>query len=242
MMNVPNKISITRICLMPVFILFFLLPYTWSKFLALGIFILAAISDCIDGYIARKYNLVTDLGKFLDPIADKLLATTGLIMLIVGTDPIIPMPYGIIVMFIMILRDYEVTGIRQIGQLKGVIIAADKVAKIKANFLYATLVYGLLISCLRTIEVVNSSAFLTYFTFVFYIFVGITTALIIISGLVYLINNVSVFKENITNQNKKDNDIKLNKNTTKSDNKSSKKITSKTQKANNKQIKDKKTN
>lgn len=242
MMNVPNKISITRICLMPVFILFFLLPYTWSKFLALGIFILAAISDCIDGYIARKYNLVTDLGKFLDPIADKLLATTGLIMLIVGTDPIIPMPYGIIVMFIMILRDYEVTGIRQIGQLKGVIIAADKVAKIKANFLYATLVYGLLISCLKTIEVVNSSAFLTYFTFVFYIFVGITTALIIISGLVYLINNVSVFKENITNQNKKDNDIKLNKNTTKSDNKSSKKITSKTQKANNKQIKDKKTN
>jgi CDP-diacylglycerol--glycerol-3-phosphate 3-phosphatidyltransferase len=241
-MNVPNKISITRICLMPVFILFFLLPYTWSKFLALGIFILAAISDCIDGYIARKYNLVTDLGKFLDPIADKLLATTGLIMLIVGTDPIIPMPYGIIVMFIMILRDYEVTGIRQIGQLKGVIIAADKVAKIKANFLYATLVYGLLISCLKTIEVVNSSAFLTYFTFVFYIFVGITTALIIISGLVYLINNVSVFKENITNQNKKDNDIKLNKNTTKSDNKSSKKITSKTQKANNKQIKDKKTN
>ena len=242
MMNVPNKISITRICLMPVFILFFLLPYTWSKFLALGIFILAAISDCIDGYIARKYNLVTDLGKFLDPIADKLLATTGLIMFIVGTDPIIPMPYGIIVMFIMILRDYEVTGIRQIGQLKGVIIAADKVAKIKANFLYATLVYGLLISCLKTIEVVNSSAFLTYFTFVFYIFVGITTALIIISGLVYLINNVSVFKENITNQNKKDNDIKLNKNTTKSDNKSSKKITSKTQKANNKQIKDKKTN
>jgi hypothetical protein len=104
------------------------------------------------------------------------------------------------------------------------------------------LVYGLLISCLKTIEVVNSSAFLTYFTFVFYIFVGITTALIIISGLVYLINNVSVFKENITNQNKKDNDIKLNKNTTKSDNKSSKKITSKTQKANNKQIKDKKTN
>ena len=170
MMNVPNKISITRICLMPVFILFFLLPYTWSKFLALGIFILAAISDCIDGYIARKYNLVTDLGKFLDPIADKLLATTGLIMLIVGTDPIIPMPYGIIVMFIMILRDYEVTGIRQIGQLKGVIIAADKVAKIKANFLYATLVYGLLISCLKTIEVVNSSAFLTYFTFVFYIY------------------------------------------------------------------------
>ena len=194
-MNIPNKISLTRICLMPVFILCFLLTFPGSKFVALALFIIAAVSDAVDGHIARKYNMVTNLGKFLDPIADKLLATTGLLLLIVGDNPIIPSPYGVVVMFIMILRDYEVTGIRQIGQLKGVIIAADKVAKIKANFLYATLVYGLLISALREIEVVASSAFLTYFTLVFYIFVGITTALIITSGIVYFVNNVSVFKD-----------------------------------------------
>lgn len=194
-MNIPNKISLTRILLMPVFIAFALLDFPYSKFIALSIFIIAAISDAVDGHIARKYNLVTDLGKFLDPIADKLLATTGLILLITGSNPIIPMPYGIIVMFVMILRDYEVTGLRQIGQLKGRVIAADKVAKVKANFLYATLVYGLLINALRTIDVVNGSAFLKYFTLVFYVFVGITTALIITSGLVYLINNFSVFKE-----------------------------------------------
>lgn len=194
-MNIPNKISITRICLMPLFILFSLLSFPYSKFIALFIFILAAVSDAIDGYIARKYNLVTDLGKFLDPIADKLLATTGLVMLIVGSNPIIPTPYGIVVIFIMILRDYEVTGLRQIGQLKGRIIAADKVAKIKANFLYATLVYGLLISALRDLNSVNGTEFLKYFTFVFYIFVGITTCLIALSGIVYLANNFSVFKE-----------------------------------------------
>lgn len=194
-MNIPNKISITRICLMPLFILFSLLTFPYSKFVALFIFILAAVSDAIDGHIARKYNLVTDLGKFLDPIADKLLATTGLVMLIVGTNPIIPMPYGIVVMFIMILRDYEVTGLRQIGQLKGKIIAADKVAKVKANFLYATLVYGLLISALRDISSINGTGFLKYFTFVFYIFVGITTCLIALSGIVYMVNNFSVFKE-----------------------------------------------
>lgn len=194
-MNIPNKISLTRICLMPIFILCFLLNFPGSKFVALGVFIIAAISDAVDGHIARKYNMVTNLGKFLDPIADKLLATTGLLLLIVGENPIIPSPYGVIVMFIMILRDYEVTGIRQIGQLKGVIIAADKVAKTKANFLYATLVYGLLISALRDISSINSTAFLTYFTLVFYVFVGITTALIITSGLVYLINNISVFRE-----------------------------------------------
>lgn len=194
-MNIPNKISLTRICLMPVFIAVYLLNFPYAKFVALGLFIIAAISDAVDGYIARKYNMVTDLGKFLDPIADKLLATTGLILLIVGENPIIPMPYGIIVMFIMILRDYEVTGLRQIAQLKGRIIAADKVAKVKANSLYATLVYGLLIAALRDIKAVASSAFMTYFTLVFYVFVGITACLIIISGTVYLVNNFSVFKE-----------------------------------------------
>lgn len=192
-MNIPNKISLTRICLMPLFILFSLLSFPYSKFIALAIFLIAAISDAVDGHIARKYNLVTDLGKFLDPIADKLLATTGLLLLIVGQDPIIPMPYGIIVMFVMILRDYEVTGLRQIGQLKGRIIAADKVAKIKANFLYFTLVYGLLISALR--EITINADFMKYFTLVFYFFVGITTCLIALSGIVYLANNISVFKD-----------------------------------------------
>lgn len=194
-MNIPNSISLTRILLMPLFILFYLLDFPYAKFIALGIFILAAVSDAIDGHIARKYNLVTDLGKFLDPIADKLLATTGLILLIVGENPVIPMPYGVIVMFIMILRDYEVTGLRQIGQLKGRIIAADKVAKIKANFLYATLVYGLIISAIRDIDGVAGTEFLKYFTLVFYIFVGITTCLITLSGIVYLVNNFSVFKD-----------------------------------------------
>ena len=194
-MNIPNKITITRILLMPVFIALFLLDFPYSKFIALGVFIIAAVSDSLDGYIARKYNLVTNLGKFLDPIADKLLATTGLIMLIVGSNPIIPSPYGVIVIFIMVLRDYEVTGIRQIGQLKGKIIAADKVAKIKANFLYSTLVYGLLIAALREISVVANSAFFTYFNLVFLIFVGITTALIILSGIVYFVNNFEVFKD-----------------------------------------------
>ena len=194
-MNLPNKISLTRIMLMPVFILIYLLNFPGSKFIALGLFIIAAISDAVDGHIARKYNMITDLGKFLDPIADKLLATTGLILLITGTNPVIPMPYGVIFMFIMILRDYVVTGLRQIGQLKNVIIAADGWAKLKANFLYATLIYGLLISALREIEVVANHAFMTYFSIVFYVLVGITAVLIINSGIVYVVRNGKVLKE-----------------------------------------------
>ena len=100
-MNIPNKITITRIIMMPIFIALFLLDFPYSKFIALGIFILAAASDALDGYIARKYNLVTNLGKFLDPIADKLLCTTGLLLMIVGDTPIIPNPFGIICVFII---------------------------------------------------------------------------------------------------------------------------------------------
>lgn len=240
-MNIPNRISLTRICLMPVFIALYLISFPYSKFVALAVFIIAAISDAVDGYIARKYNLVTDLGKFLDPIADKLLATTGLILLIVGSNPIIPMPYGIIVMFIMILRDYEVTGLRQIGQLKGRVIAADKVAKIKANFLYSTLVYGLLISALREIPALSETGFLKYFTLVFYFFVGITTCLIFLSGTVYLCNNFSVFKED-----KNESDNALETFDLKESNESpSKKITDKTKEKSvktNNDIKTKKSN
>lgn len=195
MMNVPNKISLARILAMPVFMLFFLLNFPGAKFVALGIFILATISDAVDGHIARKYNLITDFGKFLDPIADKLLATTGLIFLIVGETPIIPNPYGAIFMFIMIQRDYVVTGLRQIAQLKGVVIAADKWAKIKANFLYASLIYGLVIASLRDITAVAESGFMTYFTIVFYVIVGITAVLIINSEVIYLAHNFHVFKE-----------------------------------------------
>jgi len=194
-MNLPNKISLARIIAMPVFMLFFLLNFPGSKFIALGVFILATISDAVDGHIARKYNLITDLGKFLDPIADKLLATTGLIFLIVGESPIIPNPFGAIFMFIMIQRDYVVTGLRQIAQLKGVIIAADKWAKIKANFLYASLIYGLLIASLCDFTVIAESGFMTVFKIVFYVVVGITAILIINSEVIYLAHNFHVFKE-----------------------------------------------
>ncbi len=194
-MNLPNKISLGRIIAMPLFLLFFLLDFTGSKFIALGLFVLAIISDAVDGHIARKYNMVTNLGKFLDTIADKILATTGVIILIVGANPIIPHPYGTIFMFIMILRDYAVTALRQIAQLKGVIIPADKMGKIKANFIYATLIYGLLIASLNDFESVATSAFMKYFNIVFYVLVGVTTFFIVLSGVMYIVKHFGVFLE-----------------------------------------------
>lgn len=132
-MNLANKITISRILATPVF-LFFLVPGwfgqffgldQWGRYVAAVVFILASITDMVDGNIARKNNMVTELGKFLDPVADKLLVTSALIAFI-RTDNL-----SVWAVFIIIAREFIVTGFRVIAAGRGVIIAADKWGKIK---------------------------------------------------------------------------------------------------------------
>lgn len=132
-MNLANKITLFRIFATLVF-LFFLVPGwfgqffgldLWGRYVAAGIFIVASITDAIDGNIARKHNMITELGQFLDPIADKLLVTAALIAL-VKTDNL-----SVWIVFIIIARDFIVTGFRVIAARKGTVIAADKWGKIK---------------------------------------------------------------------------------------------------------------
>ena len=194
-MNLPNKITLSRIILLPVFLAVGLIAFPGNYFVAAGLFILLAVTDFLDGYIARKNNIVTNLGKFLDPIADKLLCTTGLLLMIVGDNPIIPNPFGIICVFIILLRDYAVTGLRQIAQLKGVIIPADKLGKIKANFQYVMTVLGFVVAGLFAIESIADSVVLDVINYIFYGLVGITTLIVLISGILYLVKNAAVFAE-----------------------------------------------
>lgn len=193
--NIPNKITIIRICLLPLVIFFYLAEFMapWGKLVAFILFVIACLTDALDGFIARKYNLVTDFGKFLDPIADKLMATTGLLLLIANHT--IPVILSVVFMFIMILRDYIVTGLRQVGQLRGKIISADKVAKIKANALYFTLILGMFIAFLKEVDTITSD-FINTANIILYVCVCITIILIAISGLNYLFKNISVFAPN----------------------------------------------
>lgn len=199
-MNLPNKITLARILMLPVFLAVGLISFPYHNFVALALFVILAFTDFLDGYIARKYNLVTNLGKFLDPIADKLLCTTGLLLLIVGVNPIIPAPYGIICVFLILLRDYAITGLRQIAQLKGVIIPADKLGKIKANFQYVMTVFGFLVAGLNAITGVAGTTFMTVLEYVFYGVVAVTTLIVVISGISYLVKNKDVFKEEPINK------------------------------------------
>ena len=131
-MNLPNKITLARICLIPIMIIvpFFniqgsLLGMSVSNLIILAIFLIASFTDYLDGYIARKRNLVTTFGKFLDPIADKLLVLAALIMLV---------EMGIIPAWIPIIiaaREFIVSGIRMIAAGEGNVIAASMLGKIK---------------------------------------------------------------------------------------------------------------
>ncbi|MEC5422623.1 CDP-diacylglycerol--glycerol-3-phosphate 3-phosphatidyltransferase [Virgibacillus sp. C22-A2] len=136
-MNIPNKITLSRIFLIPIFIILLSVPFNWgewnigetslpvSHFAAALLFIIAAATDWVDGYYARKYDLVTNLGKFLDPLADKLLVSAALILLVeMGIAPAW-------IVIVIISRELAVTGLRLVAAGEGIVLAAGSMGKLK---------------------------------------------------------------------------------------------------------------
>ena len=125
-MNLPNRLTIARIIAIPFFIFFLMTDFVpASKWIAFGLFLAASLTDFLDGYIARKNNLVTDFGKFADPLADKLLVCSALICLL-SLNKI-----NVYIVLIIIARDFIISGFRLVASGKGVVIAADWSGKVK---------------------------------------------------------------------------------------------------------------
>jgi len=124
-MNLANKVTLARIFLIPIFMFFILIRIPFGEYIAAAIFILAASTDGLDGYIARSRKQVTKFGKFMDPLADKLLISAALISLV----EINLLPAWIAV--IIIGREFAVTGLRSIAASEGVVISASKLGKVK---------------------------------------------------------------------------------------------------------------
>lgn len=139
-MNLPNKLTLLRMFLVPVFIVFMALPseWIWPLYVGLGIFLVAAITDQLDGAIARKKNLITKFGKIMDPLADKLLVASGFIML-VGLDVL---PAWMIA--IIVVRDFFVNGLRMFGADHNRDLAAGISGKIKTVFQMIAIPLGIL--------------------------------------------------------------------------------------------------
>ena len=129
-MNLPNKLTLFRVILIPVFVVFMLVSVTGDtdKWIALAIFIIASLTDLLDGKIARKYNLITDFGKFMDPLADKLLVCSAMICLV----SLGKIPAWIVI--VIIAREFIISGFRLIAADNGRVIAASYWGKFKTTF------------------------------------------------------------------------------------------------------------
>ncbi len=174
-MNLPNKITIGRIILVPVFML---LLYLELPYIALAVYIIACLSDLVDGRLARRYNLVTDFGKFMDPLADKMLVLAAMCYFVeVGLIP------GWVVA-IVLLREFGVSGLRLLAVEQGIVIAAAWSGKIKTGVTMVAL--GVLIVATRpwfpAPEII---------AVICWVLILVTT---LYSGIEYFVKNIGVFK------------------------------------------------
>ena len=193
-MNLANKLTVIRILLVPIFLIFIVvskIPY--GTIIATVIFVIAAITDKLDGYIAKSRNQITKFGKFMDPLADKLLVSAALIALV--DYKIIP----VWVAMIIIAREFAVTGLRSVAASEGVVIAASWWGKIKTFSQIVCIVAALIqVNLSKQPEMIpimrNSQAFLNFIDVFKEISLYIAVIITIISGYDYFKKNRAVIK------------------------------------------------
>ena len=176
-MNLPNKLTIFRVILIPFFVVLLLFDITaYDKWIALAIFIVASLTDFLDGYIARKYNLVTNFGKFMDPLADKLLVCSAIICLV----ELARIPAWVVI--VIIAREFIISGFRLVASDNGVVIAASYWGEFKTTF--QIVMICLMIADLEPLILITQ------------IVMWVALALTVISLVDYLIKNKSVMQDN----------------------------------------------
>ena len=206
-MNLPNKITLSRIFLIPVFVVvFFLTVIPYNYFIACIIFIVASCTDFIDGHIARKYNLVTNLGKFLDPIADKVLVSSALICMLVKPEVLLVMWAGEWVMIaagvcvaVILARELIVSGFRMVAASTGLVLAADKIGKVKTTF--QDIAIAMLLAGANFFSIAAASK---VFNVIGLVCLAIATVLTIWSGTSYIVKNRKVFGSSAENKSEKE--------------------------------------
>ena len=177
-MNLPNKLTVLRVCMIPFFVVMLLLnggENQTYRYIAAAIFIVASLTDMLDGKIARKYNLVTNFGKFMDPLADKLLVCSALICMIELRE----LPAWMVI--IIISREFIISGFRLVAADNGIVIAASYWGKFKTVFQMTAVV--LLIFNIPALSVLTSAV------------LWIAVILTVVSLVDYVAKNIKVLTE-----------------------------------------------
>ena len=178
-MNLPNKLTVLRVIMVPFFVFFMLTDVggAANKWIALVLFIVASLTDMLDGKIARKYNLVTNFGKFMDPLADKLLVCSAMICLIEKGQ------LAAWIVIIIIAREFIISGFRLVAADNGIVIAASYWGKFKT-------VFQMLMVIVLILNIPNS-----FFAVLGTVLTYIALALTVVSLIDYIAKNKNVLKE-----------------------------------------------
>ena len=188
-MNLPNKLTMLRIILIPVFMGVLYWGFPGADYIALAIFIIASLTDLLDGKIARKQGLITDFGKFMDPLADKILVTSALICFVDLWD----LPAAILI--VIIAREFIVTSLRLIAAPKGIVIAADKYGKAKTVFQMIWVIATLVQMWVETQFAELLGVLILPLSVLNAILMWVTVALTVLSGFNYVWKNRSVLSD-----------------------------------------------
>lgn len=182
-MNTPNKLTVLRMILVPFFMAFMMIDVTNITFVIIGLilFIIASITDAVDGHIARKYNLITDFGKFMDPLADKMLTTAAFLVL---------MHHGrasAVAVMLILTREFIVSGIRLVAAGGGKVIAASWWGKMKTIFQMVAIIVAILL--FLPIFPETASVLITN------VLVWVSSIITVVSGYDYVAKNINLIKE-----------------------------------------------
>lgn len=191
-MNMPNKLTLSRIILAPLFMSFFLVENVYSRAFGLFLYIVAMLTDVADGHYARKYGIVTGFGKFMDPLADKILVATAFIALV-------SLGHARAWMVMLIIsREFYVTGLRSLVAYRGSVIPPSFLAKIKTVLQMSVISFMLLMITLESVFQIYDSPLKTLLDFdkqlVYDVILGATTLLTIYTGFDYTVKYYSMIK------------------------------------------------
>ena len=181
-MNLPTKITLSRILALPIIVVLFFVQFSYHYLAAAIVFVLAAVTDMIDGRLARKRGEVTSLGKLLDPIADKVLAC-GVLIMEASAGLMMFDPAGIILTICIVAREIVIGAFRTLAAHKGEILAADKLGKLKTIFTNVAIPVIMIGDLHLSIRIIGNAIFL------------IAVVFTLLSGLNYIVKNRHVFND-----------------------------------------------
>lgn len=191
-MNLPNKLTMLRMVMVVVFVVFMCLPtkLEWARYVALAVFVLASITDFLDGYISRKNNLVTKFGKIMDPLADKMLVASGFIL--IAAAGIIPAWMAVVI----VIRDFFVTGLRNFGADKEKDLAASLSGKVKTVFQLLAVILAL-VGTYNFGDFVTQSLVMTPLELLINVGMTVSVAAAVLATVWSLIDYIARFKDTV---------------------------------------------